>query len=78
MGLSTYAIAQIVEQQYYMRFQSVKRTSDMSECVFNPIKPEYHGYTDDGYWDEADRYIDEYLLQQTFKEEKEKNEGHSN
>ena len=48
------------------------------DYFFNPVMPTYDGCDDDGYWDEADRYIDEYLLQQTFQEEKERNEEHNN
>lgn len=44
------------------------------DIVFNPIKPEYHGYESDAYWAEADRYADEYLLQQKFKRERVKGE----
>lgn len=45
---------------------------------FNPIKPEYHGYTNDAYWEEADRYCDELILQEMFNKEKEKYEGYDN
>lgn len=33
---------------------------------FNPVKPEYRDSTPSSYWEEADRYIDEYLLQEKF------------
>lgn len=45
------------------------------DIVFNPIRPEYHGYESDRYWEEADRYTDEYLLQELFKEKKRREEG---
>ena len=48
--------------------------------ICNPIPPtipdDYE--LNNGYWDEADRYTNEYLLQQSFKEEKERDEEHNN
>lgn len=45
--------------------------------VFNPVKPKYSGHESPAYWDEADRYTDEYLLQEAFKEKESEEENAS-
>ena len=36
------------------------------DYIFNPVRPDYQDSTSSAYWQEADRYIDEYLLKQRF------------